>query len=99
MQENNDNLNDDIKNIKTAIIDINESMDTININIKEIQLKMDLGGNIEEKLNNKINTILNNILDITKEVNRIKVTFNFQIEKLKNENNNLVERLKLMEKK
>ena len=34
-------------------------MDKINTNIKEIQFKIDLGGNIEEKLNNKINTILN----------------------------------------
>lgn len=99
LQENNDNLNNGIKNINTAIININNNMDKMNKDIKEIQLKIDLGGNIEEKVNNKINNILNNIKDIIKEMNGIKDTFNFQIEKLQNENNNLVERLKLLEKK
>jgi len=56
-------------------------MDKINTNIKEIQLRIDLSGNIEEKLNNKINTKLNKIQDIIKEMNGIKATFNFQIEK------------------
>ena len=32
-------------------------MDKIKTNIKKIQLKLDLGGNIEDKLNNKVNNI------------------------------------------
>ena len=74
-------------------------MDKINTNIKEIQLKLDLGANIEEKLTNKVNNILNFIQSIIKEKNGIKDIFNSKIEKLQNENNNLLERLKLMENK
>ena len=60
---------------------------------------MDLSGNIEENLTNKVNTILNCIQSIIKEMSGIKDIFNSKIEKLQNENNNLLERLKLMENK
>jgi hypothetical protein len=94
-----ENLNDEIKNIKIAITNINENWDKINSNIKEIQLKLDLRGNIEENLTNKVNTILNCIQSIIKEMSGIKDIFNSKIEKLQNENKNLLERLKLMENK
>ena len=103
LQENNNKLfnklNDEIKNIKIAITNINENWDKINSNIKEVQLKLDLRGNIEENLTNKVNTILNCIQSIIKEMSGIKDIFNSKIEKLQNENKNLLERLKLMENK
>ena len=60
---------------------------------------MDLRGNIEENLTNKVNTILNCIQSIIKKMNGIKDIFNSKIEKLQNENNDLVKKLKLMENK
>ena len=74
-------------------------MDKIKANVKEIQLKLDLDGNTEDELKNKINIILNKIQKLIIDVNEIKDIFNSQIEKLKKENIILKESLKQMENK
>ena len=97
--ENYNKLQESHNKLQEEIININDDMDNININIKEIILKLELGGKIEDKLNDEINIILYYIQCIFKEVNEIKENFNSQIEELKNEKNKLEEKLKQIENK